>query len=109
MWISGWHIDGFGHFRDEDVRALPQGLVVFEGPNEAGKSTLLAFLRAILFGGPADGSEPHYPPLRGGVHGGRVFLETPDGTVTIARRRGARPPPPGRRPGGAARRAGGRR
>lgn len=93
MWISGWHIDGFGRFHDEDVRDLPRGLVVFEGPNEAGKSTLLAFLRAVLFGGPTNGKEPRYPPLRGGVHGGRVFLETPEGTVTIGRRLDARRPP----------------
>ncbi|HET9984364.1 MAG TPA: AAA family ATPase [Longimicrobiales bacterium] len=86
IWISGWHIDGFGLFRDEEVRELPPGLAVFEGPNEAGKSTLLDFLRAILFGiADAGESEASRAPLRGGRHGGRVYLETPEGTVTVER------------------------
>lgn len=93
MHISGWHIDGFGAFRDEHAADLPPGLVVFHGPNEAGKSTLLAFLRAVLFGLEANGRERRYPPLRGGRHGGRIFLETAEGRITIERELHRRVPP----------------
>ncbi len=71
-------IDGFGMFQD---RRLPDqgefipGLVVLSGPNESGKSTLLAFLRRVLYGYPdARSRENPYPPLAGGRHGGRVLL-----------------------------------
>ncbi len=75
MRILGWFIDGFGVFKDYEVRGLPPGLTVFHGPNEAGKSTLLAFIRGVLFGFPHHRSKaPRYPPLQGGRHGGRVYL-----------------------------------
>ena len=86
MRIDGWQIEGFGIFRDCEIRGLSSGLTVFLGPNEAGKSTLLGFLRAVLFGFPGRRSRtPQYPPLRGGRHGGRVILAGPDGEVTIER------------------------
>ncbi len=46
----------FGPLRDLDISVqLPAagGVVVLEGPNEAGKSTLLRFVRSLLFGGEA--------------------------------------------------------
>ena len=87
MRLTGWHVEGFGILSAYEVRDLPGGLVVFGGPNEAGKSTLLAFLRGVLFGFPraVRGRGPAYPPLRGGRHGGRIFLETDAGPITIER------------------------
>jgi uncharacterized protein YhaN len=85
--ITGWSIDGFGVFHDEERRDLGQGLTVLLGPNEAGKSTLLAFVRGVLFGFP-DGRQrtaQRYPPLNGGVHGGRLFLAGPDGEYVLER------------------------
>lgn len=78
MRIRGWHVEGFGIHRDWRVDDLRDGLTVFYGPNEAGKSTLLAFLRGVLFGFP-DGrsNDPKYPPVGGGAHGGRVMLAAP--------------------------------
>ena len=87
MKIRGWHIEGFGVFCDHRIENIPDGLTVFLGPNEAGKSTLLAFLRGVLFGYPSGrGREPHYPPLRGGRHGGKITVEV-DGPrfVTVCR------------------------
>ncbi len=93
MRVTGWYVEGFGILNAFEARDLPAGLIVFEGPNEAGKSTLLAFLRGVLFGFPRviKGKRPHYPPLRGGSHGGRVFLQTASGDVTVERDHGARP------------------
>src|SRR5216684_331952 len=85
MRIGGCHIDGFGIFNDFDV-SLCDGLTVFLGPNEAGKSTLLGFVRAMLFGFPSRRSRaPQYPPLRGGRHGGRLILCGPQGEVIVER------------------------
>jgi uncharacterized protein YhaN len=44
-------LERFGHFADA-VLPLAPGLTLLYGPNEAGKSTLLAALRAFLFGFP---------------------------------------------------------
>ena len=88
MIIEGWHIDGFGVFRDRRTAALGPGLTVLHGPNEAGKSTLLAFIRGILFGFPdkrSRGKQPLYPPVNGGQHGGRLFVTHDGERFTIAR------------------------
>jgi uncharacterized protein YhaN len=76
--ITGWHVEGFGVFNDFAVRGLNGRLTVFLGPNEAGKSTLVAFIRGALFGFDGRTREPRHAPLRGGRHGGRLFF-TPAG------------------------------
>jgi uncharacterized protein YhaN len=79
MRIAGFYIDGFGIFHNLKIEGLSAGLTVFLGMNESGKSTLLGFLRAVLFGFP-DGrsNENLYPPLAGGQHGGNLTLLTDD-------------------------------
>jgi uncharacterized protein YhaN len=73
--LAAIHIDGFGIFHQLDVVRLSAGLNVFFGDNESGKTTLLAFLRTILFGfPPGQRRENLYPPLTGGRHGGRLIL-----------------------------------
>jgi uncharacterized protein YhaN len=93
MKICGWQIEGFGIFCDYHVADLPRRLVLVHGANEAGKSTLLAFLRGVLFGFPdRRSSEPAYPPLRGGRHGGALLLENTDGVYRVERLGGRRSP-----------------
>ncbi len=76
MRITGWHIDGFGMFAAHRVTDLPPGLTLIYGPNEAGKSTLLHFIRGVLFGFPDGRSKgKRYPALAGGRPGGRLFVE----------------------------------
>lgn len=85
------HLDGFGRFHQRTFTMPDRGLTVFYGPNEAGKSTLLAFIRAILFGFPRQNRNDHYPPLAGGRHGGRIRLTADDGeTYVLERYSGAR-------------------
>ncbi len=76
MRIEAIHIDGFGVFHDACLRDLSPRLTVFHGPNESGKSTLLAFLRFVFFGFPDKRKKANrYPPLRAGsAHGGSVVL-----------------------------------
>ncbi|HLI51338.1 MAG TPA: AAA family ATPase, partial [Thermomicrobiaceae bacterium] len=101
MRIDGWHISSFGILRDYEVRGLPAGLTVLFGPNEAGKTTLLEFIRQMLFGltATADGA-PAYPPLRGGRYGGSLFVDGPDGCYTINRGASATEQPEVVRPDG---------
>jgi len=70
-------MDGFGIFHEASLENLPEGLILISGDNEAGKSTLLGFIRAILFGF-SDGrtNENLYEPLAGGQHGGRITVMT---------------------------------
>ncbi|GIX03363.1 MAG: hypothetical protein KatS3mg113_0369 [Planctomycetaceae bacterium] len=50
MRIIGFEIERFGVWRDYAQCVHPQGLTVFYGPNEAGKTTLLRFIRGVLYG-----------------------------------------------------------
>ncbi|MBI5845480.1 MAG: AAA family ATPase [Deltaproteobacteria bacterium] len=95
MIIRDFHLDGFGVFNNVEVTGLSSGLNIFYGDNEAGKSTLLAFFRAVFFGFP-DGrrSVQAPPPLCGGEHGGLIVLAgAGPGTVMISRHRKNRSKP----------------
>ncbi|MEG2173200.1 MAG: AAA family ATPase [Desulfovibrionaceae bacterium] len=90
MRIRSFHMDGFGIFSDVTVPALPAGLSIFLGNNEAGKSTCLDFFRTMLMGYPDHRSkENSHPPLRGGQAGGSLTLDTLQyGLVRLTRRTG---------------------
>jgi len=77
MNIEKIHIDGFGQFNQLSINDLQPGLTIFKGNNEAGKSTLLSFIRCMLFDFPgARSASKFYPPLAGGNHGGRLVIST---------------------------------
>tara|TARA_B100000315_G_scaffold60827_2_gene55289 strand:- start:5747 stop:8866 length:3120 start_codon:yes stop_codon:yes gene_type:complete len=83
-------IDGFGHFHDADIAANGP-LTVISGANEAGKSTLLAFVCTVLFGFPSRLANRFYPPFAGGSHGGRLTLTDGAGQqYTVQRHQGPR-------------------
>ncbi len=86
MQLREIHIDGFGIIRDKHVIGISSGTNVLYGPNEFGKSTLLEFVRRILFG--FRGVNP-YSALSGGVYGGRLVCELANGKIiTISRKEG---------------------
>ncbi len=100
MKIRGWEIDGFGALRNASVAGLPDGLTVVHGANEAGKTTLLEFLRRMLFGAQLNGTGPSYAPLGGGSYGGRLWVEGADGYYIVARDFAAQAAPHVGRPDG---------
>ncbi|MFO1020585.1 MAG: AAA family ATPase [Planctomycetales bacterium] len=55
MRITEINIDQFATWRDLRLELPQTGICVFYGPNEAGKSTLLKFIRGVLYGMPATG------------------------------------------------------
>lgn len=81
MYLARIHINGYGIFSNYDLpgeadgEGFSQNLSVVVGPNESGKTTLLSFIRALLFGF-SDGrsGENPYPPAAGGKHGGLITL-----------------------------------
>jgi uncharacterized protein YhaN len=88
MKIDSLHIDGFGIWNDTTWGPLTPGLNIFHGPNEAGKSTLMAFIRSILFGLDRRGHARRYEPLNGGTHGGWLDVVVDGRPIRIERRAG---------------------
>ncbi len=84
MKIRQLHINRFGHFHECDLVFPGDGLQVIYGPNEAGKTTLLEFLRGLLFDFP-----PRTPYDFGdkGEMAGVATLELRDGRAVELRRR----------------------
>ncbi len=87
MIIKDIYIDGFGVFRDYAVEGLESGVNVILGNNEAGKSTLLKFIRFTLFGYPRFHAD-RMAPLYGGSHGGRITGRISSGEEVIFDRKG---------------------
>lgn len=75
MRIIGLHVDGYGILHDFtlDGGCLDGRPTVLFGPNEVGKSTLLSFIRGVLFGFKAEGKKAE--PVRGGRTGGWLLIE----------------------------------
>ncbi|MDQ0086755.1 uncharacterized protein YhaN [Paenibacillus anaericanus] len=81
MRLEKLQVSGFGHLHGVDVE-LQGPVTVLYGPNEAGKSTLLGFVRAILFGIPSRASgHLRYEPTQGSIHGGMLTIEGADGAL----------------------------
>ncbi|MEW6076568.1 MAG: AAA family ATPase [Thermodesulfobacteriota bacterium] len=79
------NIDGFGLFTGYTLSGLKPGVNIIFGENEAGKSTLLQFIRFTLFGYPRP-LEQRLPPQNGGRHGGRVNVLLNDGAELVLER-----------------------
>jgi uncharacterized protein YhaN len=89
MKFTDLSIDGFGVWSGLEVRELGPGLNVFYGPNEAGKTTLLQFVRAILYGFSLERRRRYLPPVHGGQGGGWLGIVAAggifEGTFDITR------------------------
>ena len=87
--IQEIHIYGFGQLNNTVIKDLSD-FQVFYGENEAGKSTIMAFIHGILFGFPTkQSSELRYVPKNGSNYGGKLRILFDElGIVTIERVRG---------------------
>ena len=86
MKIRDIQIDGFGVWSGLSVDSLPPSMVVFYGPNEAGKTTLMQFLRAMFYGFTPERRARYLPPVYGGKPGGLMRVTGPGGGYEVARR-----------------------
>ena len=89
MIITEIDIRAYGLMKDFRVNGLSPGLNVFLGGNEAGKSTLLAFLKAMLFGFPdRRKNQRGYEPPEPGTYGGKLGISVnKKGDIFIERKR----------------------
>lgn len=85
MIFRRFHIDGFGVWRDLTLDGLEPGLNILVAPNEGGKTTLMSFTRAVLYGFRPRNHPERYEPLRGGKHGGHLEIVEGDDTYRIFR------------------------
>ena len=71
MEIREIQIDGFGVFSANKLKGVSSGLNIIYGPNEFGKTTLLEFIRCMLFDFPGKSQKINqYTPVNGGRLGG---------------------------------------
>ncbi len=89
MKIISVEIVGFGKWENTTFDDFGDFQMIY-GENEAGKSTIMAFIHSILFGFPAkQSSYLRMEPKNKGAYGGKLTLsETRFGTVVIERLRG---------------------
>ncbi|NNK64636.1 MAG: AAA family ATPase [Gemmatimonadetes bacterium] len=89
MHIRSLAIDAFGRLRDLDSGADPLGgLVVIQGRNEAGKTSLFEFLCTVLYGIYPTAADRHpFAPWDGTELGGVAQLRTRDGSEYEVTRR----------------------
>lgn len=83
------HIYGFGQLENVKIENLAD-FQVFYGENEAGKSTIMAFIHGILFGFPTkQQTEYRYEPKHSSKYGGNIKIFSEDkGFVLIERVKG---------------------
>ena len=86
MKIKDIQIDGFGVWSGLTVHSMPDSMTVFYGPNEAGKTTLMNFLRTMFYGFTSDRRQRYLPPIYGGKPGGAIRVTGPGGGYEISRR-----------------------
>ena len=84
MKITSLKVNGFGVWSGLALDDLTEELNVFCGPNEAGKTTLLQFVRAVLYGFSPERMR-YLPPLRGGRPGGLIDISSQQGSFQVAR------------------------
>ncbi|CQR54986.1 AAA family ATPase [Paenibacillus riograndensis] len=79
MKIEELQIGGYGRLHNREMK-LDSGVSLLYGRNEAGKSTTLQFIRAMLFGIPGRvNPQERYEPAQGGQHGGMLAARDSEG------------------------------
>jgi uncharacterized protein YhaN len=87
--ITEIEIDGFGAWSDVRLDHVSEGLTVFYGPNEAGKTTLMEFIRSVLYGYSAERRSRYLPPVAGGRGGGALGVIGAGGRFALRRTPGS--------------------
>lgn len=85
MKVKDIQVDGFGVWSGLSVDSVPESMTLFYGPNEAGKTTLMQFLRTMFYGFTAERRGRYLPPVYGGTPGGAMRVTGPGGGYEIRR------------------------
>lgn len=85
MKILELEVDGFGVWSGLRLGDLGGQINVVLGPNEAGKTTLMQFVRAVIYGVSDQRRRRYLPPLGGGRPGGTLTVSASTGRYRISR------------------------
>ena len=85
MKITDFQIDSFGVWKGLTVDKLSDNMTLFCGYNEAGKTTMMQFCRAMMFGFSQERIEKYTPPVYGGLAGGLLEISSPEGAFEVQR------------------------
>ena len=94
MKITNLDVEGYGVWSGLRIERFSDALNVFYGPNEAGKTTLLQFIRSMLYGFSPE-RQRYLPPVHGGRAGGTLDVAGPHGRFQISRHDAAADGTPG--------------
>jgi uncharacterized protein YhaN len=83
--ITDLTVDGFGVWSGLELADLSDQLNVFYGPNEAGKTTLMQFVRSMLYGFSPERRARYLPPVRAGRPGGTLHAVDGQSAYAIGR------------------------
>lgn len=86
MKITQVRIDRFGVWRGLNIEGFGEGINVLYGPNEAGKTTLLEFIRGVFYGFDRAAAGYLVEPTEEGLSGGSLVVRTDEGQFEVARR-----------------------
>ncbi len=84
MRITALQVEGFGVWTGLRVEGMAPTVNLLVGPNEAGKTTLMQFVRSILYGF-SPPRRDFLPPRHGGHPGGWLEVAAPSGAFRISR------------------------
>ena len=88
MHVTACTIDAYGPLRDCSFEQLDAPVVLVHGPNEAGKTALFSFLKAMLYGIYPTAPDRHpYAPYNGDVLEGALQARLHDGSTLSVERR----------------------
>jgi len=83
--ISNLQVDGFGVWSGLRLDDLSEQMTVFYGANEAGKTTLMQFIRAVLYGVSDQRRQQYLRATSNGQTGGSLLVTAADGAMQIER------------------------
>jgi uncharacterized protein YhaN len=83
--ITEIEVDSFGHWKGLQIPEVSPRVTVIYGPNEAGKSTLLHLIRAVLYGFSVRHHARFVPPRHPGHVGGKLKVATTNGKFLVRR------------------------
>jgi len=79
MLIRSLNVAKYGVCRNTKISDINDDLVVVYGPNEAGKTTCMEFIRGVFYGLANDGREKYVRGNAEDVFGGSISIESGDG------------------------------
>lgn len=85
MKITDMQVDGFGIWKGLTIDSVAREMTVFYGHNEAGKTTLMQFIRSVLFGFSPERLDRYVPPVYGGLSGGSLSIQSTHGSYEVQR------------------------